>query len=63
MLSGLAHLALHQTVAQIGLCANKDGYEPPLYMLPRQLGEKLEPLRLEKVGVKLTTLTEGRWAS
>ena len=48
---------LNQTLAQIDLWANKDAYEPKVYILPKKLDEEVARLHLEKIGVKLTTLT------
>ncbi|MBX3700211.1 MAG: adenosylhomocysteinase [Dokdonella sp.] len=47
----------NQTLAQIDLWANKDRYEPKVYILPKKLDEEVARLHLEKIGVKLTTLT------
>ena len=47
----------NQTLAQIDLWANKDVYEPKVYILPKKLDEEVARLHLEKIGVKLTTLT------
>jgi adenosylhomocysteinase len=47
----------NQTLAQIDLWANKDTYEPKVYILPKKLDEEVARLHLEKIGVKLTTLT------
>ena len=47
----------NQTLAQIDLWANKDAYEPKVYILPKKLDEEVARLHLEKIGVKLTTLT------
>src|SRR3982075_4176108 len=46
-----------QTLAQIDLWANKDTYKPGVYVLPKKLDEEVARLHLEKIGVKLTTLT------
>ena len=48
----------NQTLAQIDLWANKDTYEPKVYILPKKLDEEVARLHLEKIGVKLTTLTD-----
>jgi len=48
----------NQTLAQIDLWANKDTYEKTVYRLPKQLDEEVARLHLEKIGVKLTTLTK-----
>jgi len=47
----------NQTLAQIDLWANKDTYEAKVYILPKKLDEEVARLHLEKIGVKLTTLT------
>ncbi len=48
----------NQTLAQIDLWANKDTYENKVYLLPKQLDEEVARLHLEKIGVKLTTLSK-----
>jgi adenosylhomocysteinase len=48
----------NQTLAQIDLWANKDVYEAKVYILPKKLDEEVARLHLEKIGVKLTTLTK-----
>jgi adenosylhomocysteinase len=47
----------NQTLAQLDLWANKDKYQPGVYMLSKQLDEEVARLHLQKIGVKLTTLT------
>ncbi|PWK82371.1 adenosylhomocysteinase [Fulvimonas soli] len=47
----------NQTLAQLDLWANKDFYEPKVYILPKKLDEEVARLHLEKIGVKLTRLT------
>ncbi|WP_397572310.1 adenosylhomocysteinase [Silanimonas sp.] len=47
----------NQTLAQIDLWANKASYEKKVYILPKKLDEEVARLHLEKIGVKLTTLT------
>ncbi|MDH5822967.1 adenosylhomocysteinase [Luteimonas sp. RD2P54] len=47
----------NQTLAQIDLWANKDRYDPKVYILPKRLDEEVARLHLEKIGVKLTKLT------
>jgi len=47
----------NQTLAQIDLWANKDFYDPKVYILPKKLDEEVARLHLEKIGVKLTRLT------
>ena len=48
----------NQTLAQIDLWSNKDVYKVGVYTLPKKLDEEVARLHLEKIGVKLTTLTE-----
>jgi adenosylhomocysteinase len=48
----------NQTLAQIDLWAGKDTYEKKVYILPKKLDEEVARLHLEKIGVKLTTLTD-----
>jgi adenosylhomocysteinase len=48
----------NQTLAQIDLWKNKDTYKPGVYTLPKKLDEEVARLHLEKIGVKLTTLTK-----
>ena len=48
----------NQTLAQIDLWQNKDKYSPGVYTLPKKLDEEVARLHLEKIGVKLTRLTE-----
>ncbi|MBV8571853.1 MAG: adenosylhomocysteinase, partial [Acidobacteriaceae bacterium] len=47
----------NQTLAQIDLWKNKDTYAVGVYTLPKKLDEEVARLHLEKIGVKLTTLT------
>ncbi|MFN7113863.1 MAG: adenosylhomocysteinase [Alphaproteobacteria bacterium] len=48
----------NQVLAQIELWSNSDKYENKVYVLPKHLDEKVARLHLEKLGVKLTQLTE-----
>ena len=48
----------NQTLAQIDLWANKDKYENKVYLLPKKLDEEVARLHLEKIGVKLTSLSQ-----
>ena len=48
----------NQVLAQIELWNNSDKYENKVYVLPKHLDEKVARLHLEKLGVKLTKLTE-----
>jgi adenosylhomocysteinase len=47
----------NQTLAQLDLWKNRDSYAPGVYTLPKKLDEEVARLHLEKIGVKLTTLT------
>jgi adenosylhomocysteinase len=47
----------NQTLAQIDLWKNRDIYKVDVYTLPKKLDEEVARLHLEKIGVKLTTLT------
>ncbi|HYI93156.1 MAG TPA: adenosylhomocysteinase [Bryobacteraceae bacterium] len=47
----------NQTLAQLDLWKNKDVYKVNVYTLPKQLDEEVARLHLEKIGVKLTTLS------
>ncbi len=47
----------NQTLAQIDLWKNKDEYKIGVYTLPKKLDEEVARLHLEKIGVKLTTLS------
>jgi len=48
----------NQTLAQLDLWANKDKYKVGVYILPKKLDEEVARLHLEKIGVKLTTLSK-----
>jgi adenosylhomocysteinase len=48
----------NQTLAQIELFQKQDQYENKVYILPKLLDEMVARLHLDKVGVKLTTLTD-----
>ncbi len=48
----------NQVLAQIELWNNSDKYENKVYVLPKHLDEKVARLHLDKLGVKLTKLTE-----
>jgi adenosylhomocysteinase len=47
----------NQVMAQIELYGNPDRYEKKVYVLPKHLDEKVARLHLDKLGVKLTTLS------
>jgi len=48
----------NQTLAQLDLWKNKDTYKVGVYTLSKKLDEEVARLHLEKIGVKLTTLTK-----
>lgn len=48
----------NQTLAQLDLWKNRDTYKPGVYVLPKILDEEVARLHLQKIGVKLTTLTK-----
>jgi adenosylhomocysteinase len=48
----------NQTLAQLDLWKNRDAYKPGVYRLPKYLDEEVARLHLDRIGVKLTTLTE-----
>ncbi|NDA60257.1 MAG: adenosylhomocysteinase, partial [Actinobacteria bacterium] len=48
----------NQTLAQIELFKNRDQYKNEVYILPKHLDEAVARLHLEKIGAKLTTLTQ-----
>ena len=48
----------NQVLAQIELVQNYNEYDKQVYMLPKHLDEKVARLHLEKLGVKLTGLTQ-----
>jgi adenosylhomocysteinase len=45
-------------LAQLELWQNVKAYQKQVYMLPKQLDEEVARLHLEKLGVRLTRLTE-----
>ena len=47
----------NQTLAQLDLWKNRGAYKPGVYTLPKRLDEEVARLHLEKIGVKLTTLS------
>ncbi len=47
----------NQTLAQIELWTKGENYQNQVYVLPKHLDEKVAALHLEKLGVKLSTLT------
>ncbi len=48
----------NQVLAQIELWAHAEQYERKVYVLPKHLDEKVARLHLEKIGAKLTTLSQ-----
>jgi len=52
----------NQVIAQIELFTHTDFYERRVYTLPKHLDEKVARLHLDKLGVKLTVLTEDQAA-
>jgi adenosylhomocysteinase len=48
----------NQTLAALDLWKNKDTYKVGVYILPKKLDEEVARLHLEKIGVKLTTLSK-----
>jgi len=48
----------NQVIAQMELFGHRDFYERKVYTLPKHLDEEVARLHLDKLGVKLTTLTE-----
>jgi len=48
----------NQVLAQIELFTKSGEYQNQVYVLPKHLDEKVAALHLEKLGVKLTTLTD-----
>jgi adenosylhomocysteinase len=52
----------NQTLAQLDLWTNRDSYKPGVYTLSKKLDEEVARLHLEKIGVKLTRLSEAQAA-
>ena len=48
----------NQVIAQMELWNNADNYKNEVYVLPKHLDEKVALLHLDKVGAKLTTLSD-----
>ena len=48
----------NQTLAQIELWKNAKAYKNKVYVLPKHLDEKVAALHLDRLGVKMTTLTD-----
>lgn len=50
----------NQVLAQIELWQHSENYEVAVYRLPKKLDEEVARLHLDKLGVQLTTLTQGQ---
>ena len=50
----------NQVLAQIELWDNAANYKNEVYVLPKQLDEKVAALHLDKLGVKMTKLTDAQ---
>jgi adenosylhomocysteinase len=50
----------NQTLAQIDLWKNRETNKPGVYRLPKHLDEEVARLHLDRIGVKLTRLTEAQ---
>ncbi len=50
----------NQTLAQLELWTNAEKYDNEVYVLPKQLDEKVAMLHLSKIGVELETLTQAQ---
>ena len=48
----------NQVIAQIELFQNTDNYDKAVYVLPKHLDEKVARLHLDKLGAKLTKLSQ-----
>jgi adenosylhomocysteinase len=48
----------NQVIAQIEIFCHPERYKNEVYVLPKQLDEKVARLHLDKLGVRLTTLTQ-----
>ncbi len=48
----------NQVMAQIEFFTNAESYENKVYILPKKLDEKVARLHLDKIGAKLTTLSQ-----
>jgi len=48
----------NQVLAQVELWQNSDKYENKVYVLPKHLDEKVARLHLDRIGVKLTTMSD-----
>jgi adenosylhomocysteinase len=52
----------NQVIAQIELAQNPDKYDKKVYVLPKHLDEKVARLHLDKLGARLTELTDDQAA-
>jgi adenosylhomocysteinase len=50
----------NQVIAQLELARNAGGYEKKVYVLPKHLDEKVARLHLDRLGARLTELTEAQ---
>ena len=50
----------NQVLAQVELYGNNSEYEKKVYVLPKQLDEKVASLHLKKLGAQLTRMTEAQ---
>jgi adenosylhomocysteinase len=50
----------NQVLAQVELYANNKNYEKKVYVLPKQLDEKVARLHLKKLGAQLTQMSEAQ---
>jgi adenosylhomocysteinase len=48
----------NQVLAQIELWQNNEQYKKEVYVLPKHLDEKVARLHLDRIGVRLTELTD-----
>ena len=48
----------NQVIAQMELFANTSNYDKAVYVLPKHLDEKVARLHLDKLGARLTKLTQ-----
>ena len=48
----------NQVLAQIELWQNRDSYDNEVYVLPKQLDEKVARLHLGRIGARVTELTD-----
>src|SRR6202045_4694400 len=55
---GMSRSFTNQTIAQLELFTNPGKYQKKVYVLPKELDEKVARLHLNKIGVKLTQLSD-----